>query len=93
MGIRLALGSSRARLIRLVVLQAVQLILTGGVLGVVVAFLSARLLASMLSGVSPHDPLSFSLAWALMTLMALLASIFPARNAARTNLISILHSE
>jgi predicted permease len=93
MGIRLALGSSRARLIRLVFLQAVQLILTGGVLGVVVAFLSARLLASMLSGVSPHDPLSFSLAWALMTLMALLASIFPARNAARTDLISILHSE
>jgi predicted permease len=92
-GIRLALGSSRGRLLRLVVLQAAQLILTGGVLGVIVAFLSARLLASMLSGVGPHDPLSFSLAWALMTLTALLASIFPARNAARTDLISVLHSE
>ena len=92
-GIRLALGSSRGRLLRLIVLQAGQLILTGGVLGVALAFLSARLLASMLSGVGPHDPLSFSLAWALMTLTALLASIFPARNAARTNLISVLHSE
>ena len=92
-GIRLALGSSRGRLLRLVVLQAAQLILTGGVLGVIVAFLGARLLASMLSGVSPHDVLSFSLAWALMTLTALSASIFPARNAARTNLISVLHSE
>jgi hypothetical protein len=92
-GIRLVLGSSRGRLLRLVVLQAAQLILTGGILGVIVAFLTARLLASMLSGVSPHDPLSFSLAWAFMTLTALLASIFPARNATRTNLISVLRSE
>jgi predicted permease len=92
-GIRLALGSSRARLLRLVVLQATQLILTGGLLGIIAAFLSARLLAGMLNGVSPHDLLSFSLAWASMTLTALLASIFPATNAARTNLISVLHSE
>ncbi len=93
MGIRLAVGSTRGRLVRLIVLQAAQLILTGGVLGLIAAFLSARLLASMLSGVSPHDVLSFSLAWALMTVTALSASIFPARNAARTNLISMLHSE
>jgi predicted permease len=92
-GIRLALGSSRGRLLRLVVLQAAQLILIGGVLGVIVAFLSARLPASMLSGVSPHDLLSFSLAWALMIFTAFSASIFPARNAARTNLISVLRSE
>jgi putative ABC transport system permease protein len=93
MGIRLALGSSRGRLVRLVVIQAAQLILAGGVLGVIVAFLSARLLSSMLNGVTPHDLPSFSLAWALMTLTALLASIFPATNAARTNLISELHSQ
>jgi ABC-type antimicrobial peptide transport system permease subunit len=93
MGIRLALGSSRGRLLRLVVLQAAQLILVGGVLGVIVALLSARLLASMLSGVTPRDLLSFSLAWALMTLTAFSASIFPARNAARTDLISVLRSE
>jgi predicted permease len=93
MGIRLALGSSRGRLLRLVVVQAAQLILAGGVLGIIAAFLSARLLASMLNGVSLHDPLSFSLAWALMTLTALSASIFPARNATRTNLISVLRSE
>ena len=93
MGIRLALGSTRGRLLRLVVVQAARLILAGGVLGIVAAFLSARLLASLLSGVSPHDLLSFSAAWALMTLTALAASILPARNAARTNLISVLHSE
>lgn len=93
MGIRLALGSSRGRLVSLVVLQAARLILIGGVSGVIAAFLSARLLASMLNGVSPHDPLSFSMAWALMTLTALSASVLPASNAARTNLISVLHSE
>lgn len=93
MGIRLALGCSRERLLRLIVLQAAELIFTGSVLGLIAALMSARLLTSMLNGVSPHDPLSFSLAWTLMTFTALLASTFPARNAARTDIISVLHSE
>jgi putative ABC transport system permease protein len=93
MGIRLALGSSRSQLVRLVVLQAARLIIAGGFLGIIVALLCTRLLASMLVGVKPYDPLSFSLAWALMTLIALFASFFPAVNAAQTDLISVLHSE
>ena len=93
MGIRLALGCSRWRLLQLIVLQAAALIFMGGALGLTAALVSAQLLTSMLSGVSPHDPLSFSLAWILMTFMALLASTFPARNAARTDIISVLHSE
>ncbi len=93
MGIRLALGSSRGRLVRLVVLQAARLIIAGGVLGIIVSLVCTRMLASMLVGVKPYDPLSFSLAWALMTLLAFLASLFPAVNAAQTDLISVLHSE
>jgi predicted permease len=93
MGIRLALGSSRPELLRLVVMQAMRLILAGGVVGIAGAWFLDRLLASMLVGVKVHDPVSLSLAWALMTMIALLGSSLPARNAARTDLISVLHSE
>ena len=93
MAIRLALGSSRAELLRLTVVQASRLIFAGGVIGIAGAWFLNRLLASMLVGIKVHDPVSLSLAWALMTLIALVASCVPARNAARTNMISVLHSE
>lgn len=93
MGIRLALGASRARVLRLVSLQALRLILVGSALGMGAALLVSKLLSSMLVGVTRHDPISFSAAWALMTVIALLASVIPAAQAARTDLISVLHSE
>src|SRR5258708_26004021 len=78
MGIRLALGSSRIGVLRLVVTEAALLIAVGGALGLAAALLVSKLLASMLVGVTPHDPISFSVAWALMTTVALLASAIPA---------------
>ena len=93
MGIRLALGASRRGLIGLIVAQAARLIAAGGVLGIAGAFLLSRLLTSMLVGVKPHDAVSFSLAWILMTAVALLASTIPASAAARTDLVSVLHME
>jgi predicted permease len=93
MGIRLALGASRNGLLRLIVMQAARLILVGGVLGAGAALLLSRLLASLLVGVKPHDPMSFWTAWALMTIVALIASSLPAADAARTDLLSVLHSE
>lgn len=93
MAIRLALGSLRPELLRLTVSHAMRLILGGGVIGIAGAWFLDRLLASMLVGVKVHDPVSLSLAWALMTLIALLGSWVPASNAARTNVISVLHAE
>jgi predicted permease len=93
MGIRLALGASRRGLLRLVVTEAARLIAIGGILGVGAALALSRLLSSLLVGVTPHDPLSFSLAWALMTAVALIACTIPAVNAARTDLVSVLRSE
>jgi predicted permease len=93
MGIRLALGASRRKLLGLIVAQAARLIALGGILGIAAALALSKLLASMLVGVKPHDALSFSLAWILMTVVALLASTIPASHAARTDLISVLHSE
>ena len=93
MAIRLALGSSRHELLRLIVSQAMRLVLAGGVMGIVGAWFLDRLLASMLVGVNVHDPVSLSLAWFLMTLIALVGSSVPARNAWHTDVISVLHSE
>ncbi|HEV2115246.1 MAG TPA: FtsX-like permease family protein, partial [Terriglobales bacterium] len=90
---RLALGASRSDLLRMIVIQAARLILFGGVVGIGFAWLLSGFLASTLVGVSSHDTLSFSLAWALMTVIALIASVMPAVSAARTDLISVLHQE
>ncbi len=92
MAIRLALGSSRPMLLWLIVSQAMRLIIVGGVIGIAAAWLLDRLLASMLVGVKAHDPISLSLAWLLMTLIALLGCYVPARNAAHTDVMSVLHS-
>ena len=93
MGIRLALGASRNGLLRLIVMQAARLIVVGSMLGAGAALLLSRLLSSLLVGVKPHDPVSFWLAWGLMTIVALIASSLPAADAARTDLLSVLHSE
>lgn len=93
MGIRLALGASRNGLLRLIVVQAARLILFGGAIGIGLALLLSRLLAGTLVGVTAHDTTSFTLAWALMTGIAILASIIPAANAARTDLLSALRRE
>jgi ABC-type antimicrobial peptide transport system permease subunit len=83
MAIRLALGSPRRELLRLLVAQAMRLILAGGVMGIAGAWFVDHLLSSMLVGVKVHDPISLSLAWGLMTLIALLECSLPARNADR----------
>jgi ABC-type antimicrobial peptide transport system permease subunit len=93
MAIRLALGSSRPELLHLIVSQAMRLILAGGVIGIAGAWFVDRLLTNMLVGVKLHDPISLSLACGLMTLIALVGCSVPARNAAHTNVISVLHSD
>ena len=93
MGIRLALGSSRTGLLRLIVMQAARPILLGSIIGAGAALASSKLLADFLFGVTPRDAISFSLALALMAVVALLASTIPAAQAARTNLASVLRSE
>jgi predicted permease len=93
MAIRLALGSSRPALLRLIVVQAMRLIVAGGAMGIAAGWFLNHLLASMLVGVGLHDPLSFTLALTLMSGIAMLGCGVPARNAARTDLVSALHSE
>jgi predicted permease len=92
MGIRLALGSSRGGILQLVLIQAARLIALGGILGVITALALSRLLTSLLVGVTPHDTVSFSLAWGLMTVVALAATLIPARSAMNVDpMIALRH--
>lgn len=93
MGIRLALGASRTGLLGLIVAQAARLILIGGAIGVAAGLGLTKILAGTLVGVTPHDALTFSLAWSLMTVVAVLASVLPAMAAARTDLLSVLRQD
>jgi putative ABC transport system permease protein len=83
-GIRMALGASRDRVLRMVVGQGLALALAGAAAGLAGAFLAARGLRSLLYEVSASDPLTYAGVAAVLLAVAALASYLPARRAART---------
>ena len=83
-GIRAALGATRADIIRMVLGQGMLLACIGIGLGLLGALALTRVVESLLIGVSPTDPLSFVLVAVVLSLVAALASYLPARRA--TNL-------
>ena len=82
-GIRMALGASRGKILSLVVLQGMALALSGVTIGLTAAFLLTRLIRSLLFGVEATDPVTFVGISLLLALIALLASYIPALRAAR----------
>jgi ABC-type antimicrobial peptide transport system permease subunit len=92
-GVRIALGASRARVVGMVVRQGLRLVLIGLALGLAAAFLLVRFLADVLYDVSPYDPWTFAAAPALVLLAALIACSAPAWRAAHIDPIEALRSE
>ena len=90
MGIRLAQGAQSRDLLKLVVGQGMQLTLIGLVLGVAASFALTRLLARLLFGVSPTDPLTFAVIPLLLASVAVLACWIPARRATRMDPLTAL---
>jgi len=93
MAIRLALGSQRAMVMQLILASAARLGLLGCGIGVVAALFATRLLRSMLFEVDPLDPAVLVAAAVSLFLLALAASLVPARRAARVNPMEALRSE
>jgi putative ABC transport system permease protein len=95
-GIRMALGSDRGNVLRLLIGQGLGLAIAGVAVGAVAALILARLLASfsqLLYGVTPGDPLTFATVSLVLMGTAFLACYIPARRATRIDPMQALRSE
>ncbi|HSB74675.1 MAG TPA: ABC transporter permease, partial [Terriglobales bacterium] len=93
MGLRLALGAHAGDLMRLVVAQGMRVVLMGVAAGLLASLAATRLLAGMLFGVSPLDPVTFLVTTAVLFCAAALASFIPARRATRVDPMMALRYE
>jgi ABC-type antimicrobial peptide transport system permease subunit len=92
-GIRIAVGASRGAVLRLVLGQAAKLVSIGICLGLVGAGLLARLIASLLYGVTPLDSATLISVSVLLAVVALAASYVPAQRAAKADPMNSLRYE
>jgi putative ABC transport system permease protein len=93
LGIRMALGAARGRVLALVVGQGMVLAGAGVTIGLVAAFALTRLLTSQLFGVRATDPATFTFVSALLVAIALLATLLPAMRATRVDPVVALRDE
>ena len=93
LGIRIALGASRDRVIGMVMRQGMTLTLTGAALGLAASSLLTRVLSGQLFGVSATDPLTFLAAPMILIAIALVACVVPARRAVSVDPASALRAE
>jgi putative ABC transport system permease protein len=82
-GVRMALGASRAAVLRLVVREGMMLVGIGVGIGLAISLLIGRVFSRMLFGLSPADPLSLAGASAVLILVSMLACYLPAMAASR----------
>ena len=92
-GIRVALGARRTQVITMVIREAAVLLTTGAAIGTGVSLLAGRSTASLLFGITSYDPLTLTAACLLLAAIAMIASLLPARTAARQDPLVALRSE
>jgi ABC-type antimicrobial peptide transport system permease subunit len=92
-GVRMALGAQPLDVLRMVLRDGARMTLAGIGIGVVAALLLTRLMASMLFGISPTDPITFGGVAAILCLVALLACYVPARRAMKVSPVVALRYE
>lgn len=92
-GIRMALGAGRTRVIRMVLRGALVQLCVGLAIGLPAAIAGGRLLSNQLYGVKSYDPVILVMATAVLALCALLAGFIPARRAASIDPIQALRTE
>jgi putative ABC transport system permease protein len=93
MGIRMALGAQRTDVLKLVVRQAMLMVLAGVGIGLLISWALTRLMKSLLFNVSVTDPLTFLVIAVLMIFIALLACLIPAKRATKVDPLVALRYE
>ena len=91
--VRKALGAPDAGVIRLVLRDALSLMIIGVVIGVAVALVATRLIVHLLYGISPRDPLVIALGAGVLFVTAMVACLAPARRATRVDPMIALREE
>jgi putative ABC transport system permease protein len=92
-GIRLALGAPTRGVLRLIVFEGLKPTVIGVVVGLIMAAALVRVMATLLYGVSEHDPRTFGAVAALMLGVGLVATLVPAYRATRVDPIVTLRAE
>jgi len=92
-GIRVSLGASRGRVVWLIAAYGFKVAVAGLVVGITTALATTRLIAGMLFGVKPWDPLTFSVVAVFLLVVAMAACMFPALRATRIDPVTALRSE
>jgi putative ABC transport system permease protein len=92
-GVRLALGSQRSAIFKLMVRYAVRLTVIGVILGTAGAIMAGHYLRTLLVGVAPLDPLVFTISIAVLLAITFAAALVPAMNAIRVDPVVALRDE
>jgi putative ABC transport system permease protein len=92
-GIRLALGAQPGKILQMLLGEGLTLALSGAIAGLAVALIASRLMARLLYGISPFDPVTFAGVILLLVAVALLACYLPARRAMRVDPMIALRCE
>ena len=92
-GVRMALGAARQRVVGMVLGDSLVPVISGSLIGIVAALALTRLMRALLYGVSATDPMTFALVVVVLPAVGILASIVPAARAARVDPIVALREE
>lgn len=92
-GVRMALGAERGRILRMILSEVSFVVIAGILIGLPVSWAAAKLLSHQLYGLSPHDPLTVIGACLIILAITLLAGYLPARRASKVNPMIALRYE
>jgi putative ABC transport system permease protein len=92
-GVRMALGAARGRVLRMILGDGMRAVIPGLGVGVVGALMLARLMSGLLYGIGPTDPLTFAMVIAVLVVVTLVASLVPATRATRVHPLEAIRAD